>query len=197
MAIYTKTGDKGETSLANGERISKADARIEAYGTVDELNSWIGLLRAILRYNGQWTMDNGQLAIDSQLSWVQNKLFNIGAALSLAPGEWIKEAEVAQLEQWIDAMQAVVPKQKAFILPAGSEAAARCHVCRTICRRAERKMMEIDESEELRAKSEELRAKSEESREFINRLSDYLFVLAKIINFNANVSEIVWQNVCR
>jgi cob(I)alamin adenosyltransferase len=100
--IYTKTGDKGETSLANGQRVAKTDARIEAYGTVDELNSWIGLLRVAVSDS------------QNELEWIQNKLFNLGAALSEAPGEWIVEADVKQLEAWIDAMQAVVPKQRAF-----------------------------------------------------------------------------------
>ena len=139
MAIYTKTGDKGETSLANGQRVSKTDARLEAYGTVDELNSWVGLLRV---------QSTDRLAqVDEQLAWIQNKLFNLGALLSAAPGEWISEADVTQLEQWIDAMQAVVPPMRAFILPAGGEAVCRCHVCRTICRRAERRMLEAQSNE--------------------------------------------------
>lgn len=166
MAIYTKTGDKGTTSLANGERVAKTDLRIEAYGTVDELNSWMGLLRASLR-------DNGQLA------WIQNKLFNLGALLSAAEGEWIKAEDVTQLEQWIDEMQAVVPPMRAFILPAGSETVCRCHVCRTICRRAERKMLE--------AQADETALK------WINRLSDYLFVLARFVGYKNHENEAVWQ----
>ena len=106
MAIYTKTGDKGETSLANGQRISKADARIEAYGTVDELNSWLGLLRAGLKQSS-----TNNRSVDEQLAWMQNKLFNLGATLSLAPGNWVNAADVQLIETWIDAMQAVVPKQ--------------------------------------------------------------------------------------
>jgi len=172
MPVYTKTGDKGETSLANGARISKSDARIEAYGTVDELNSWIGMLRASLANSQQPTAN-------SQLQWLQNKLFNLGAALSLAPGEWITEADVHQLELWIDEMQAQVPRQKAFILPAGSEAVCRCHVCRTICRRTERKMILLDPDPTL--------------LQFINRTSDYLFVLARFIAFSKNEEEEPWN----
>jgi len=162
--IYTKTGDKGETSLANGERVPKTDLRIEAYGTVDELNSWIGLLR--VRYEHE------------QLEWIQNKLFNLGAALSEAPGDWIQEADVQQLETWIDAMQQILPPQRAFLLPAGSEAVCHCHICRTICRRTERQM--------IRAKS------NERYLRFMNRLSDYLFVLARFIGFQNGENEKKW-----
>ena len=179
--IYTKTGDKGETSLANGERISKADARIEAYGTVDELNSWIGMLRASIADCRELMADSqSPIAVNDQLRWLQNKLFNLGAALSMAPGEWIKEADVHRIEQWIDAMQALVPRQKAFILPSGSESVARCHVCRTICRRAERKMIALGcEDEPLR---------------FMNRTSDYLFVLARYITHLSNEPEEAWKD---
>lgn len=170
--IYTKTGDKGTTSLASGERVAKTDVRIEAYGTVDELNSCVGLLRAGL-------CNNRQSAVDEQLEWIQNKLFNLGALLSAAPGEWIIEADVTQLEQWIDAMQAVVPAQRAFILPAGGEAVCRCHVCRTICRRAERRMIE--------AQSDETALK------WINRLSDYLFVLSRLFVYQNDEKEAVWH----
>ena len=171
--LYTKTGDKGETSLANGERISKADVRIEAYGTVDELNSWIGLLRAGVTVSGDRLTVSGQ-----QLQWIQNKLFNLGAALSLAPGEWLTEEDVHQVEQWIDAMQAEVPRQRSFILPAGGENVARCHVCRTVCRRAERRMIALGcEDEQLR---------------FMNRISDYLFVLARYIAFCSGEHEESW-----
>ena len=178
--IYTKTGDKGETSLANGTRVPKTDPRIEAYGTVDELNSWIGALRAEIA-NSQ------QLTANSQLDWIQNKLFNLGAALSEAPGQWIDASDVKQLEGWIDAMQAIVPKQRAFILPMGTEAVTRCHICRTVCRRAERR---IDALADVAVVGSEI-------IQYVNRLSDYLFVLAKKINFNAGQQEIIWQKPCR
>lgn len=164
MSIYTKTGDKGTTSLASGQRVAKTDARIEAYGTVDELNSWIGMLQALYP--------------SEQLQWIQNKLFNLGAELSEAPGEWITEADVHQLEQWIDAMQEIVPKQHAFVLPAGGEAVCRCHVCRTICRRAERRMIE--------AKATDI------TLQLVNRLSDYLFVLSRYIGYKNDEKEAIW-----
>ncbi len=162
--IYTKTGDKGTTSLANGQRVEKTDVRIEAYGTVDELNSWIGMLQVTFP--------------SEQLQWIQNKLFNIGAELSEAPGEWITESDVYQLEQWIDAMQEVVPKQKAFVLPTGGETVCRCHICRTVCRRAERRMIEANASSD--------------SLKWVNRLSDYLFVLSRYVGYKNNEKEAIW-----
>lgn len=174
MAIYTKTGDKGETSLANGERISKADARIEAYGTVDELNSWVGLLRAGMQKEG---FEDKEL--QAELQWIQNKLFNLGAELSQAPGEWISVSDVQQVEKWIDTLQAEVPKQRAFILPSGNETMTRCHVCRTICRRAERRMIAL--------------GCQDEAMQLMNRISDYLFVFARYVGHRMNVVEETWN----
>lgn len=179
MAIYTKTGDKGDTSLANGQRISKADARIEAYGTVDELNSWIGLLRAGIHQALALALAPKEKELDGQLAWIQNKLFNLGAALSLAPGEWLSVADVQRVEEWIDAMQAEVPKQRAFILPSGSECVARCHVCRTICRRAERRMIAL--------------GCPDEAMQMMNRISDYLFVLSRYIGYKNGETEEAWH----
>ena len=162
--IYTKTGDKGETSLASGQRVAKTDVRIEAYGTVDELNSWIGLLAVTVN--------------EEQLHWIQNKLFNLGAELSDAPGEWITETDVRQLEEWIDAMVNETPKQHSFILPAGSEGVCRAHVCRTICRRAERRMID--------AKADPI------ALQFINRLSDYFFVFSRYLSHKNGEKESIW-----
>lgn len=170
MAIYTKTGDQGETSLANGKRVPKTDTRLEAYGTVDELNSLIGWLRSSI---------SAQEPAE-QLGWIQNKLFNLGASLSEAPGEWITEEDVRRLEQWIDAMQSVLPAQKAFLLPYGSECVTRCHICRTVCRRAERRMTAIDRVDAMELK-------------WINRLSDYLFVQARYIGYMGEEKEEKWQ----
>lgn len=174
--IYTKTGDKGETSLANGQRVAKTDARIEAYGTVDELNSWIGMLRA-----GVQVSNPNKEKVQLELEWIQNKLFNLGAALSEAPGEWIAEEDVKQIESWIDTMQNEMPKQRGFILPMGSEAVTRAHIARTVCRRAERRMLEAN------AESNLLR--------FINRLSDYLFVLARYVAFCNSECEFMWKKL--
>ena len=171
--IYTKTGDKGETSLASGQRVAKTDVRIEAYGTVDELNSWIGLLQA-----GVQNIDRFTDRIQTELEWIQNKLFNLGAELSDAPGEWITETDVRQLEEWIDAKVNETPKQHAFILPAGSEGVCRAHVCRTICRRAERRMID--------AKADPI------ALQFINRLSDYFFVFSRYLSHKNGEKETIW-----
>lgn len=180
--IYTKTGDKGETSLASGVRVAKTDVRIEAYGTVDELNSWIGMLRAsvadseVLKATSPVEL---QRKIQEQLAHVQDKLFNLGAALSEASGVWVTEEDVHTLELWIDEMQAVIPKQKSFILPMGSEPVCRCHICRTVCRRAERKMIEAEADLTL--------------LQYINRLSDFLFVLARYLCHLAKEEEYGWK----
>ena len=179
MAIYTKTGDKGETSLARGQRVSKTDARIEAYGTVDELNSWIGMLRIQTGLQPDRIQSTDLISTNDQLQWIQNKLFNLGAALSEAPGEWITEEDVKRLERWIDDTQAQLPQLHAFVLPAGNILACNCHICRTVCRRAERRMIEAQASDQL--------------IRFINRLSDYLFVLARYLNVHFKMEEDIWN----
>jgi len=168
MKIYTKTGDKGQTSLATGQRVSKTDKRIEAYGTADELNSFVGLLRV-------QTPDN------DELSWIQNRLFDLGACLAGATLR-IEDDAIAQIERWIDRMQDQVPPLKAFVLPAGNEATCRAHVCRTVARRLERAMLACDNND-----------KWQNELMFVNRLSDYFFVLARYATFCANVSEEVWK----
>ncbi len=173
MAIYTKTGDTGMTSLANGERLLKSDLRIDTYGVCDELNSWVGYLRASIAMS---SLLEEQYA---QLLWVQNKLFNLGALLSKAPGDWIVVADVEEVEHWIDAMQQVLPIQRSFILPAGSEAVCRCHLCRTVCRRLERKMI--------------LLGVEGDALKFVNRMSDYLFVLSRFVIFQNGEKEESWS----
>ena len=168
MKIYTKTGDKGQTSLATGQRVSKTDKRIEAYGTADELNSFVGLLRV-------------QLPENEELSWIQNRLFDLGACLAGATLR-IEDDDIAQIERWIDRMQDQVPALKAFVLPAGNEATCRAHVCRTVARRLERAMLAYDNHD-----------KWQKELMFVNRLSDYFFVLARYASFCANVSEEVWK----
>ncbi len=165
MKIYTKTGDKGMTSLCGGQRVHKTDSRLEAYGTADELNSFVGLLRAEVLPDD----------IDEQLRWVQNKLFNIGAALAGAEGEWIMNNDIAHLEGWIDEQQAVLPENRSFLLPTGSRAVALSHVCRTITRRLERRVLKC-----------QLECEKSENQNvtilpFLNRLSDYFFVVSRTL----------------
>lgn len=211
MPIYTKTGDRGETSLANMQRVSKASPRLEAYGTADELNAWVGMLYAQLtKLNSQHSTLNTQLSTQaggdacvsghstvtpqratvtpqrSALQWLQNRLFNVGAALSLAEGEWLREEDVSQLEHWIDAMQAELPPLRCFILPAGNEAVATAHICRTITRRLERLVVALNETEESKSADDIC-------LRFINRLSDYFFTLARYISYLSAIPEVPWR----
>ena len=180
MKIYTKTGDKGMTSLADGQRVSKCCERLEAYGTVDELNSQLGLL---MTYCGE--QDN------KFLTEVQRNLFIVGGCL--AGAEIDKPLSTESMEAEIDRLTAIVEeaqedKRFHFILPGGSRAAAVAHVCRTVCRRAERAM--------LKAKSEKLKVKSEDGDldgmvRYVNRLSDYLFILARKLNVDNNTKDVI------
>ena len=182
--IYTKTGDKGTTSLANGERVPKTDLRIEAYGTVDELSAHLGMLVSMMK-----TGEERDFIIK-----VQNNLFNVCTHLAtdqsqtpLYPSAHLAEGEIELLEKRIDEIMRSLPERQGFILSGGTTTAAQAHICRTVCRRAERRIAALAEGAQI----------APEMQQYVNRLSDYLFVLAKIINFNAGKSEIVWQNVCK
>ena len=182
--VYTRTGDKGTTSLVGGVRIKKSDTRLEAYGTVDELSAHLGLLAAMM--DGD---DNRQTIIR-----IQNNLFNVCTHLAtdqsqtpLYPSAHLAEGEVAFLEQEVDRLMKLLPERQGFVLPGGTPTAAQAHVARTVCRRAERRIAALAE----------VAVVGEEMQQYVNRLSDYLFVLAKIINFNSGQSEIIWQNACR
>ena len=182
--VYTRTGDKGQTSIIGGFRVSKACERLEAYGTVDELSSHLGLLAALLPDGDDKAM----------IIRIQNNLFNVCTNLAtdqsqtpLYDSAKLPEGEIELLEKEVDRMMKLLPERQGFILPGGTQAAAQAHVCRTVCRRAERRIVALSEVAQI----------SQETQQYVNRLSDYLFVLAKIINFNENKSEIVWQNVCR
>ena len=182
--VYTRTGDKGQTSIIGGIRVSKACERLEAYGTVDELSSHLGLLAALLPDGNDKDM----------IIRIQNNLFNVCTNLAtdqsqtpLYDSAKLPEGEIELLEKEVDRMMKLLPERQGFILPGGTQAAAQAHVCRTVCRRAERRIVALSEVAQI----------SLETQQYVNRLSDYLFVLAKIINFNENKSEIVWQNVCR
>lgn len=182
--VYTRGGDKGLTSLVGGQRVSKASVRLEAYGTVDELSSHLGLLAAMLPDSHEQQM----------VIRIQNCLFNICTNLAtdqeltpLYPSAHLPEGEIQLLEQEVDTILGELPERQGFILPGGTQEAAQAHVCRTVCRRAERRIVALSE----------VAVVSPEVQQYINRLSDYLFVLAKKLNFIAGKSEKIWQNVCR
>jgi cob(I)alamin adenosyltransferase len=179
MKIYTKTGDEGETALFSGGRVPKNDARVEAYGTVDELNSWLGLIR---------TYDLAVL-VSAWLESIQNDLFVIGADLATpldSSPDWLVrmgEQPTIALEVAIDLMDTELSPLKAFILPGGIPAAASLHIARTVCRRAERLCVSLQQSEGI----------NPAALIYLNRLSDFLFTLARYVNLKAGESETKWQ----
>ena len=185
MKIYTKTGDKGETALYGGTRVSKASARVESYGTIDELNSFIGFAKTEIN-------DEKVLA---QLKKIQFDLFTVGSEsatptdkLTLANGKsrlslMISETEIEELEKWMDDFGEELQPLQYFILPGGGKAATSLHICRTVCRRAERSLVFLNESEKVRP----------ELIKYLNRLSDYLFVLARYMSKINIESEEYWN----
>ena len=185
MKIYTKTGDNGETALYGGTRVSKASARVDSYGNIDELNSFIGVAKAKI------SDDN----ILSQLKKIQFNLFTVGSEaatptdkLTLANGNsrltlTISDKEIEELEQWMDEMEEKLEPLQYFILPGGGISATNFHVARTVCRRAERSLVFLNESEPVRS----------ELIKYLNRLSDYLFVLARFVSKLNNETEEYWN----
>ena len=175
--VYTRTGDKGTTSLVGGQRVAKSDIRLESYGTVDELNSHIGLLISLLHN-----------AHDAEvLTRIQKLLFVVGSNLAtdqsnteLKAASVIHADDILLLEHEIDIIDEALPQLRAFVLPGGCQASGQCHVCRTICRRAERRILSLREQAEVQP----------ELLQFINRLSDYLFVLARKLNIDEKKPEI-------
>jgi len=179
MKIYTKTGDSGTTSLFSGGRVPKTHLRVEAYGTVDELNSILGVARA----------QKPHAQTDAWLAQVQRQLFHLGADLATplnAQSDWVVRMDmgtVQWLETTIDEMTAQLPELKHFILPGGSLAAAQIHVARTVCRRAERIVVALQEQEAI----------GEQVLNYLNRLSDFLFTLARWENMQAGIPEDEWS----
>ena len=187
--VYTRTGDKGMTDLVGGVRISKTDPRLEAYGTTDELSSHLGLLAAMMANDEHPLEEERQMLVRCQ-----NNLFIIGSYLAVDQSQTplydfarLPDGETTLLEERIDQLMATLPEKQGFVLPGGTVSAAQCHVCRTVCRRAERRILELAQHAHV----------DDYIPQYVNRLSDYLFVLAKIINFNAGQSENLWQNTCR
>ncbi len=178
--VYTKTGDKGQTSLLGGSKVEKSDLRIASYGNIDEINAFIGFLH-----------DHEEVGIDikDQLTIIQNTLFAVGSILACEPGfkgfdlPKVGAEETNQLESWIDAFDQELPELKNFVLPAGHKIVSLCHVCRTICRRAERGISAIMEDSNIQ----------ENILPYINRLSDYFFVLGRKMQKDLEVKEVPWK----
>ncbi|RAU83638.1 cob(I)yrinic acid a,c-diamide adenosyltransferase [Pontibacter arcticus] len=179
MKIYTKTGDKGKTSLIGGTRVAKSDVRIEAYGTVDELNSYIGLVR-----DQEVNCNRADI-----LKEIQDRLFTIGASLASDPVKSkmktpdLHNEDVLLLEQEIDNYTSEVPPLRAFVLPGGHQSVSFCHVARCVCRRAERIAIQLQQESEV----EDLVII------YLNRLSDYLFALCRIMTHELGAEEIAWK----
>ncbi len=188
--IYTKGGDKGKTSLIGGTRVSKAHLRLEAYGTLDELNSLLGVVVAELHAAPLV----GSESLLSQLFTLQNDLFNVGSQLACEdesmrgqlPG--VSEEDIKLLEKWMDEFSAELQPLKNFILPGGAKASAQMHIARTVCRRAERLIVSLDETVEHASTP----VVDPVVISFVNRLSDYLFVAARFINHLAKIDEPIW-----
>jgi cob(I)alamin adenosyltransferase len=179
MKIYTKTGDKGTTSLIGGTRLSKAHVRIEAYGTVDELNSYIGLLR-------------DQPVNESRkdlLKEIQDRLFTIGSHLASEPEQSkrilpdLEDRDIAFLETEMDKIDTNIPPLRAFVLPGGHVSVSFGHIARTVCRRAERAVIHLQQGEEVEAIV----------IRYLNRLSDYLFMLCRAMTYELGVEEVIWK----
>jgi cob(I)alamin adenosyltransferase len=179
MKIYTRTGDQGTTSLFGGKRVSKAELRIDAYGTVDELNGWIGVLR-----DQPVNAKRQEMLVE-----IQDRLFTIGSLLATEPGnEKVKvpslsDSDIIFLEKQMDAMDEVLPPMRFFVLPGGHSSVSWGHVARTVCRRAERLVISLNETEPV----DGLIIK------YLNRLSDYLFVLCRMMAHELNAPETPWK----
>jgi len=179
MKIYTKTGDKGQTSLIGGTRVPKNHIRIESYGTIDELNSWIGLIR-------DQGIDDHSITV---LLEIQDRLFTIGSSLASDPEKSkmkipdLTEEDITLLEKEIDRMNDELPELRSFILPGGNNLISFCHLGRCVCRRAERLVVELAEQSFV----------DDKVKVYLNRLSDYLFVLARWMAMQKNVAETPWS----
>lgn len=191
--IYTRTGDEGKTSLIGGSRVSKAHLRLETYGTIDELNSVIGVVIATL------TTPEGHVSLQPFLERIQSDLFDIGSHLACEDATLreklpvIHERHVTELEAKMDEFSKSLPALKNFILPGGTLSAAHAHVARTVCRRAERLCVSFRESQNEPKNDHD--AVEPLIIRYLNRLSDFLFVLARHLNVTAKVPEVVWAPV--
>lgn len=172
--IYTRTGDDGSTGLGDGTRVSKDSARVAAYGTVDELNSCIGMVIAA-------GLDAG---IAETLTEIQHELFDLGGELCIPGSSMIMDTDIDRLERRLDALNADLPALKDFILPGGGMAAAQCHLARTVARRAEREVVTLSHHDAVRP----------ETIRYLNRLSDLLFVIARVLARRSGHGEVIWKH---
>ena len=172
--ITTRTGDAGETGLGDGSRVSKASARVQALGDIDELNSALGVLLA----------EELPANVRERLLEVQQELFDLGGEVSIPGASLVSDAQVAELERCIEEWNAGLPPLKEFILPGGTRAAAAAHLARTVCRRAERSLVALGESERI----------GEPARRYLNRLSDLLFVAGRRVNRAAGTGDVQWRH---
>jgi len=180
MKLYTKTGDEGKTGLIGGTRVSKNDVRLEAYGTIDELNSFIGLLTA-------YSLKESDREF---LRVIQNLLFTVGSHLAtdtskvpLNKASILSQDAIASVEKEIDRLDALLPALNSFVLPGGSQAGAMCHICRTVTRRAERRLLTMNEYHQI----------DNQILIFVNRLSDYFFALSRFLTIEISGKEIYWN----
>ena len=182
MKVYTKGGDKGKTSLIGGERVSKCDLRVEAYGSVDELMAFTALLADKLMSDERF---NSSV---EQLRRIESQLMTVSALLAVGEGgedkvAALNDASVEELEQWIDKLQEALPAIDKFTIPGGDRRLSMCHVCRTVCRRAERATLRADKEHGV----------AECAKVYLNRLSDLFYVLGRTITLRAQVEEILWR----
>lgn len=194
MKIYTRTGDSGTTGLFGGPRVAKDDTRIEAYGTVDELNATLGQVRSALKEPaGQTSQANDGLSeLDARIAQVQHELFSIGAELaSPHPDQFdlrvIGQAHIQRIEDWIDDAEQQLPPLKQFILPGGSVLASHVHLSRAVCRRAERRVISLADAVQTETPI------SDSVIIYLNRLSDWLFVVSRLVNQILNVPDQIWE----
>jgi cob(I)alamin adenosyltransferase len=172
--IATRVGDDGSTGLGDGSRVSKADARIAAIGDVDELNSTLGVLLC----------ENLPDEVRAALTRIQHDLFDLGGELCMPGQSVLRDAQVEQLDAWLEQYNATLPPLAEFILPGGARTAALAHISRTVCRRAERSVVTLDTQEPVQP----------HARHYLNRLSDLLFVLSRVLNRAAGVEDVLWLN---
>jgi cob(I)alamin adenosyltransferase len=171
--IYTRTGDQGNTSLGNKKRVPKDHPRIEVMGTIDELNVWLGLLLTLKIPN----------SLNQALTHIQHELFDLGGELSIPPTCIIEATQVQALEQLLDTLNEKLPPLREFILPGGTVTASICHLARTTCRRAERRLVSLAKEETING----------ESLKYLNRLSDLLFVIARRLTQEEEIPEVLWE----